>query len=163
MITAIALFGDEVSPRFGCAREFLLVTHEGGRGTERAKVEVGGVAPVRLPALLASHGVDEVICGGIHHRFLQDLRALDIVVTWGVIGPAEDALEARLANQLETNQIMTAGRCRRRRERRRRGSGPRIPDCMPSDLMSSEDLTSDDLPPDRRIPDDPKIPERRSP
>lgn len=124
MKTAIALFGDEVSPRFGCAREMLVVTHAEGRCTERSVVNVDNVAPGRLAALLASLGVTEVICGGIHHRFIDDLRARGVCVTWGVIGPFEDALEARLADRLETNQIMTARRCRQRRERLRRGPAP---------------------------------------
>lgn len=124
MKTAIALFGDEVSPRFGCAREFLLVTHENGRSTDRTTVETAAVAPGRVPALLESLGVTEVICGGIHRRFLHDLRARGVQVVWGVIGPAEDALEARLADRIRTNQVVTAARCRRRRERRRRGPTP---------------------------------------
>lgn len=124
MKTAIALFGDEVSPRFGCAREFLVVTHEDGRCVERDTADVHTVAPGRLAFLLASLGVEEVVCGGIHRRFLRDLRDQGIQVTWGVIGPAEEALDARLTNRLQTNQVMAGPRCRQRRERRRLCSQP---------------------------------------
>jgi predicted Fe-Mo cluster-binding NifX family protein len=135
--TAIALFGDEVSPRFGCAREFLLVDHEQGRCRTRTHVDVDAVAPARLAATLAEHGATEVICGGIHRRFLRDLRGRGMRVIWGVIGPYEEVLTARLADRLETNQVVADRACRRRRERRRLcGGSPRFDDSTEAERSS---------------------------
>ncbi|MBN2489861.1 MAG: NifB/NifX family molybdenum-iron cluster-binding protein [Planctomycetes bacterium] len=116
---AIALFGEEVSPRFGGSMRFL-VSEIGSDGAGAAAVEeADAVSPDRIPAWLESLGVSAVICGGIPRRYQADLEALGIEVIWGVIGPARNALEAYARGTLERDQFLCRGGRRGGRRRRR--------------------------------------------
>ncbi|MBI5549327.1 MAG: NifB/NifX family molybdenum-iron cluster-binding protein [Deltaproteobacteria bacterium] len=89
---AIPTFGDEVSPRFCCAREVLIVDVEKGRETGRTSLALGEPCnPDRL-RLLESRGVHLLICGGFNRRFLADAEQVGIHVFWGVVGTVEDAV-----------------------------------------------------------------------
>jgi len=113
MKVAVPLFGQEVSPRFGCSTQVLIaeVTESG--------VEVEGaqdltVTPGQWPELFSNIGVSVVVCGGIHRRFQQELEQRRIRVIWGVIGPAADALYALQAGTLQRDAFLGHGRQRRR-------------------------------------------------
>lgn len=114
MQVAIPLFGDEVSPRFGCSTQFLVATVQ-GNGAEREEVkDVNRLAPWQFPEFLASLGVATVICGGVHRRFQEEMERRGIEVIWGVIGPASEALAAFLNGTLQRDQFVCRGRHGRR-------------------------------------------------
>lgn len=127
MTVAVALFGTEVSPRFGCGSTFLLADINGRRIDQQVVLDAGAVLPCVLPSVLAERGVRTVICGGIHRSLQAALEARGIRVVWGVIGPAVAALDAFAAGTLRADQFVCRGRRRLRGQRaahhrRRRGS-----------------------------------------
>ena len=123
MKAAIPLFGDDVSPRFGCSGRFLVASIEENRVQARNEEAVTHLDPWKFPEFLASQGVTQVICGGVHRRFQMELERLGIKVIWGVIGPAEEALAAFLNGTLKSNQFV----CGDFRKRRGRGHGHQGP------------------------------------
>ena len=123
MKVAIPLFGDEVSPRFGYSRQFLIASIEDGRLGPQEVQEVGHLAPWQLVAFLTSLGVAKVICGGVHPRFQEEMDRCGIEVIWGVIGPAAEALSALAKGTLRSDQFVCPGRHRRGFGRGRGRSG----------------------------------------
>lgn len=85
-------------PRFGCAREIIVVTVEAGTVLNTRQLTV---APQNVPPTLAEEHVSLVICGGIHPRFQQQLHELNIDVVWGVMGHWRDVLQAYLNGTLQ--------------------------------------------------------------
>jgi predicted Fe-Mo cluster-binding NifX family protein len=94
MRAAIATFGSEVSPRFCCAREVLLVEVEGGRETGRSNVTLGEACNPDRIRLLGSRGVTLLLCGGFNRQFLAEAERVGVHVFWGVEGQVEDAVRA---------------------------------------------------------------------
>jgi len=86
--------------------------------------------PAQLPTLLHSLGVNKVVCGGMHARFRRDLETLGIEVIWGVIGAAEEAVNAFIDGSLERNQFLCRG-ARVGADRRRRRRRCRRPSVLP--------------------------------
>jgi predicted Fe-Mo cluster-binding NifX family protein len=93
MIIAIPLFGSEVSPRFDCARQFLIVRVEGGRIVERNRIGMGETDPVKRVRSLLDRKVNRVICGGIDVFYTRILKGSGIQVIPWVSGDAGQALE----------------------------------------------------------------------
>lgn len=125
MRVAIPLFGDEVSPRFGCSTQFLLATLDGNRVQNEELEDVGHLAPWQFADYLASRQVAAVICGGVHRHFQDELERRGMEVIWGVIGPAADALVAMASGTLRRDQFLCPGRHGRGgRGGRGRGRGP---------------------------------------
>lgn len=117
MKVAVVLFRDAVCPRFACATQLLLATVDQGRVTDRKVIALEGRLPTQYAHHIASLGVQTLICGGIHRRFLHDLQREGIQVIWGVIGSAEEALAALSTGALRPDQFL----CRPNRPR----GGPR--------------------------------------
>ena len=109
MLIAVPLFQNEVSPRFGCCRQFLFATVEDNQVVAREVRDSGSVEPWHLVQFLVSQSVERVICGGINRRFLDQMHERGIKVTWGVIGTAEDALAAFLEGTLRSDQFVCPG------------------------------------------------------
>ena len=115
MRVAVALFGQEVSPRFGCTSQMLLATvGEGGVQVEGVR-DLRGLAPWQWPELLSSLGVEKVVCGGVHRQFLTEMERHGLEVIWGVIGPADEALAALHKGTLRSDGFVCPGRRRHRR------------------------------------------------
>jgi len=110
MKVAIPLFRDDVSPRFGCSEAFLVASIEDGQVKSREVKDVSQLPARQLTDSLASWGVAKVICGGVHHRFQQEMEQRGIEVIWGVIGTASDALEALIQGTLRRDQFVCRGR-----------------------------------------------------
>lgn len=123
MWIAVPTFRDEVSPRFGCSPQLLLVQVEDGQVVCREFIDWSSMPPPDRPAFVASRGACKVICGGLHERFSSRMQALGIEVIYGVIGSADEAIEACLAGRLVSNQRICMQGHRRGGRRRRRGSG----------------------------------------
>ena len=101
MRAAIAMFGREVSPRFCCAREALIVDVEDGRETSRSTIALGETCnPDRL-RLLQAMGVHILVCGGFNRRFMPEAERAGIHVFWGVNGSVDDAVRSLAAGQFE--------------------------------------------------------------
>jgi predicted Fe-Mo cluster-binding NifX family protein len=103
MNVAIPIHGSRVMPRFGCTREVMVVTIEGGQIVSRKQVLITPERFLSLPAVLASERVSVVICGGIHPRFQQMIQSQNIQLIWGVIGEWQDVLQAYLNGTLRSN------------------------------------------------------------
>jgi len=106
MRVAIPLFGDQVSPRFGPGRHFMLASIEDGQIQEKQLVEAQDAAQSQLPTFLASLGVTKLICGGIQHQLQRDMECHGIDVIWGIIGPASEALCALANGTLHNDQFV---------------------------------------------------------
>lgn len=92
MRAAIATFGSEVSPRFCCAREVLIVDVEDGRETARSTLTMGEACNPERLRLLGSRGVQVLLCGGFNRQFLAEAERGGVHVFWDVEGPVEDAV-----------------------------------------------------------------------
>lgn len=119
MRVAIALFGDEVSPRFGSSARFMLATIEDDRVQTQEVKDVSDICPHDFPEFLSALGVAKLICGGVHRRFRDELERRGIEVIWGVIGSAAEALTAYLGGRLQCDQFV----CNESSERHRCGHG----------------------------------------
>jgi hypothetical protein len=96
---AIALFGDEVSPRFCFAEHVLVVCLANGREVRRQVLSLGEPwLPGRL-AQLAAMGVRTLLCGAFNRAFRPNAERLGIRVITGISGKAEDALASYLVQR----------------------------------------------------------------
>jgi predicted Fe-Mo cluster-binding NifX family protein len=120
---AIPLFGQDVSPRFGCCRQFMIADVEQNQLKHTEVIDTTYLAPWQLPEFLTEQRVSRVICGGIHRQFQSQIENRNIEVIWGVIGPAQEALNASLAGKLRSDQFVCPGRWGAPRRRRRRRGG----------------------------------------
>jgi hypothetical protein len=89
---AIALFGDEVSPRFCFAAAVLVVNLVKGREVWRQVLPLGAPWLPRRMAQLASLGVKTLLCGAFNRAYLPTAERLGIRVFTGIAGDAETAL-----------------------------------------------------------------------
>lgn len=89
---AIALFGDEVSPRFCFAEKALVISYVRGREVWRHVVSLGEPwLPCRI-SQLAAMGVRTLLCGAFNRAYLPSAEHLGIHVVTGLSGNAEDAV-----------------------------------------------------------------------
>ena len=93
MIVAIPVFGSEVSPRFDCAKEIMLIRIEGGKIVDRKNVAVVETSSLHIVKILSAWKVQQVICGGIDDFSNRMLKGLGIGVSPWVSGNAGQALE----------------------------------------------------------------------
>ncbi|MBC8874950.1 MAG: NifB/NifX family molybdenum-iron cluster-binding protein [Planctomycetes bacterium] len=116
MKVVIPTFEDRVSPRFDCARAFLVVSIEDGQPSERQELAAAGWAPHERINRLVELGADAVVCGGIDCWSAESLRSAGIVLYGWVNGTIDEALNALCQGKLNANALAaTDGRCRRER------------------------------------------------
>lgn len=115
MKIAIALFGDEVSPRFDCCTGLRFVSDDGSEENLDLR---GQTATARMSEVLKRHP-SQLLCGGIRRCDLFLLLESGIQVIEGLCGDASVALDACKRGELK----LSASRdpswvppCRRRRE-----------------------------------------------
>jgi len=107
---AIALFGDEVSPRFCYAESALVVCVAEGRERWRQVVPLGEPwIPSRM-AQLAALGVQTLLCGAFNRAYVPNATGLGIRVVTGIAGRAEEALA-----RFRQGQLVAVSSCGRRR------------------------------------------------
>lgn len=90
----IPLLADRVAPRCTFAESVLLVTTKRRRIREQSVVPLEGHTWADLAALLAEHGVETLICGGINPTTRDSIWGLDVAVIDNVAGTSEEVLEA---------------------------------------------------------------------
>lgn len=110
MKIGIATFTDRVSPRFDCARTFLLLTLEDGQGESREELNAFDWAPHERVKRLVDFGVDAVICGAIDCRSAESLRSAGVTLYGGVSGELEDALLALFQGRLQADDTQPRGK-----------------------------------------------------
>lgn len=98
--TAIALFGTRISPRFDCAREFMLITTSDSTVTDKHTESINEMIPSRKVRRLADLKVDTLICGGIDEPSRHCLRTLGIEVLANKRGSVDDVLRRCLSPSL---------------------------------------------------------------
>ena len=89
MKIAVPLFGSRVSPHFGAARDVLLLVTQAGRVVHKEIMDAGTNDPAQMARLLASSGVDRLVCGGIQRIHKQWLVENGIQVVDNQKGEAE--------------------------------------------------------------------------
>ena len=94
------LHENRISPRFGNAREFLLVQIKEDRDVGRRTLTLEFETPIQIAEYLAREGVDLVLSGGINSEYQREFRLRNIAVIWGLIGEAEDVLATYLNGQV---------------------------------------------------------------
>ncbi len=111
MRVAVPLFDGNVAPRF-CAADLMMVVDVDER-TElsRAIVPIESNQVAQRLVKLAELGVRALLCGGFNRHYLPMAARLGIAVTWGLRGPALDAIEAFLAGELPRASILTPPAC----------------------------------------------------
>jgi predicted Fe-Mo cluster-binding NifX family protein len=102
---ALALFGDEVSPRFCFAQAVVVVELARGQVVRREVVSLGEPFLSRRIAQLAALGVEALLCGAFNRAYLPAAESLGIRVITGMSGNAEEALA----------RFIRGGGCSRRR------------------------------------------------
>jgi predicted Fe-Mo cluster-binding NifX family protein len=97
---AIALFGDEVSPRFCFAESVLVVNFVDGQEAWRNVFSLGEAwLPGRMSQLSAM-GVRTLLCGAFNRAYLPSAERLGIRVVTGISGKAEDAMASFRRGQI---------------------------------------------------------------
>ena len=89
---AIALFGDEVSPRFCFAEAVVVLELVRGQVVRRQVVSLGEPWLSRRISQLASLGVRALLCGAFNRAYLPAAERQGIRVITGISGNAEKAL-----------------------------------------------------------------------
>ena len=92
MTTAIALFGERISPRFDCTLNFMVITSSESSITEQHTETIRDHMPILKVRRLADLKVDTLICGGIDESSREQLRAHGIKVLSNLKGNADDAV-----------------------------------------------------------------------
>jgi len=108
---AIALFGDEVSPRFCYAESALVVSVGNGQELWRRVVSLGDPWIPSRVSQLAAMGVRTILCGAFNRTYLPSATHLGIRVVTGISGKAEEALALFRQGQMVA---LSSGRQRRR-------------------------------------------------
>jgi predicted Fe-Mo cluster-binding NifX family protein len=105
MKIAMPIFGNRVSPRFDCAKSFLVVTANGQNIVTQFELVATHWTPHERISQLLTIGIDVVICGGIDRWSATALRDAGICVYGRVTGSAEESLAAFLRGKLALQDI----------------------------------------------------------
>ena len=103
MKIAIPMFGHRVSPRFDSAPSVLLVGVDRGALLGRTQQSLEGVIGWRRVALLTGQNVNVLLCGGIRRSDYFSIVNAGIEVYPGLLGEADDVLDAFLRGDLSKN------------------------------------------------------------
>jgi predicted Fe-Mo cluster-binding NifX family protein len=129
MKVAIPTFGDRVSPRFDCAKTFLIVTLQRDEIAGREELSAADWAPRDRINRLVDLGVDTVICGGIDRWSADSLLRAGIGLHGWISGSIAESLDSLRHGELQaTAGAVGEAPCGRRQGQRRghrRGEAPR--------------------------------------
>ena len=99
MRTAIALFGERVSPRFDCAEQFMIITTVDGKVVKKQTKKLSWLPLQKVKKLIDLH-VETVICGGVDKYSNEFMKHKGIKVLADVKGQAEEVLYTFLKGKL---------------------------------------------------------------
>ncbi len=100
MKIAITYKNGQIFGHFGHTEQFKIYTAEDGKITDSQVIDTNGSGHGALAGLLASLGVDALICGGIGGGAQMALAEAGIKLYGGVSGDADKAVEALLGGTL---------------------------------------------------------------
>ncbi|HZD43906.1 MAG TPA: NifB/NifX family molybdenum-iron cluster-binding protein [Methanomicrobiales archaeon] len=101
MILGIAKDGDQVSQHFGHCEAYMLYDIQNGEIIKRREVKNPGHQPGVLPALLADHGVEVVIAGGMGPKAADLFCEKGIAVIVGVSGSLDAVAEEFIRGEIK--------------------------------------------------------------
>jgi uncharacterized metal-binding protein/predicted Fe-Mo cluster-binding NifX family protein len=101
MIAAIPLYGNRVSPRFGCSRAMLVVDIRDGRAAEQRIVNTERGTDAEWLDRLVALGVDVFVCGAADAGFLEQGERLGLHVIPDVAGDVDDVLAGLARGDLQ--------------------------------------------------------------
>jgi len=116
----VPLHGNDVAPRFCSADRFLIAELDGSRPCRLRRVTVPEEDRARRLERLSAAGVSVLLCGGFNRRYLPVAEGLGIRVIVGLVGEAEQLIDAFLRDEIERHQFLP---CRRGRSQRRAWQG----------------------------------------
>lgn len=93
---AIPLFGDRVSPHFGSSSKMLVVVAENRTVLDQGVFDVEENGPMHQARRLVELGVEEILCGGIHHRLKEWLTNHGVRVVDNQRGKVQEIIEELL-------------------------------------------------------------------
>jgi len=100
MRLALPKFGQRISPRFDCAARLLIVEVQGGAIQSRREESMEDLHRRYRIGLLLKRKVDVLLCGGIRRCDYFSFVNAGIDVYTGLMGEAEDILEAFLKGRI---------------------------------------------------------------
>jgi predicted Fe-Mo cluster-binding NifX family protein len=101
MKIAIPTFGDRVSPRFDCAKTFLVVSLDGAKIAHRERLNAADWTAQERVKRLLDLGVDTVICGGIDRWSADSLLHMGIRLIRSITGSIKESLESLQQGELQ--------------------------------------------------------------
>jgi len=101
MITAIPLYGNRVSPRFGYSRAMLVIDITDGHATEQRIVNTERGSDAEWLDRLVALGVDVFVCGAADASFLEEGERLGICVIPDVAGDIDQILAGLASGDLQ--------------------------------------------------------------
>jgi len=93
MKIAVPLFKERVAPYFGASSKILLVELQGDAIAHEATWEVAGEGAMEIARRLVDLGVNQLICGGIQHRYKNWLVGRGVTVVENQRGPARELIQ----------------------------------------------------------------------
>lgn len=105
MKIAVTYENGNVFRHFGHSEAFKVYEVEDGKIMSAKVIDSDGAGHEALAGVLADQGIDVLICGGIGAGAVEALTEEGIEVCSGADGNADDAVEAFLAGELESNGV----------------------------------------------------------
>ena len=103
MKIAVTYSNELIYQHFGHTQQFKVYDVTAGKVTASQVVDTNGRGHGALAGFLAERGVDTLICGGIGGGAQMALANAGIKLYGGVMGDADDAVEALLSGELNFN------------------------------------------------------------
>ena len=103
MKIAVTYENGNIFGHFGHTEQFKLYEINDGKIMSSTIVSTNGSGHGALAAFLHNHGVDTLICGGIGGGAINALTEAGIKLYGGVVGSADEAVEALLAGRPDYN------------------------------------------------------------
>ena len=103
MKIAVTYENEQIFQHFGHTEQFKIYTAENGKIISSEVIDTNGSGHGALAGLLASLGVDALICGGIGGGAQMALAQAGIKLYGGVSGSSDAAVEALLGGTLGFN------------------------------------------------------------
>ncbi len=106
----LALYGNDIAPRFDLAPEVQIVTFDREGGEEVKTIVLPRPSAETLCQIATAENIEAVICGGIEEEYLQYLRWKKIEVIHSIIGAADAALPRFRLGSLKPGDILVERR-----------------------------------------------------
>jgi len=105
----IALYGNDIAPRFDLATEVLIVcTGPDGSVVDEKTLVLPQASAEKLSHMILTEDVQAVICGGIEEEYYQYLTWKKVNVLDSIIGPSDRALKRFWDGSLKAGDILVA-------------------------------------------------------